>query len=226
MKTPTMVSAVLVGLLGLAGSAVQAAVLQPGDLLTIGSGSWFGLDMDIDGQIVFGETVQVYPGLSGAIVIGGDGVVMPQAIGLIDTWTLFGAPGNHYTTVAPTGSTEAGLDFSGWSIYYNGSTVAAAVDYGAWTPANCGVLGCAGVTFTADVAAISWSGVYGDSYSLWYSWHFQDAAPGAMLPTYYLLHLEGVVTADASPVPLPPALWLLGAGLSVLAARGHRRHGP
>lgn len=226
MKIPTMVSAILVGLLGLAGAVVQAAVFQPGDLLTIGAGSWFGLDMDLNGQIASDETVQVHPGLSGGIVIGGDGIVMPQAIGLIDTWTLFGAPGNHYTTVAPTGSTEAGLDFSGWSIYHNGSTVVAAVDYGAWTPSNCGVLGCAGVTFAGDVAAISWSGVYGDSYSLWYSWHFQDAAPGAMVPTYYLLHLEGVVTAATSPVPLPPALWLLGAGLSVLVAHRRRRRVP
>lgn len=210
MTSRNLIAAIMVAPLCLGTVVTHAAVLQPGDLLTIGAGSWFALDMNYNGQITSDEQTPIYPGLSGGIVIGGDGIVMPQVIGLIDTWTLFGAPGNHYTTVAPTGSTEAGLDFSGWSIFFNGSTVTAAFDYGAWAPSNCVTLGCAGVSFAADVAAVTWSGVYGESYSLWYSWSFMDAAPGAAIPTQYLLHLQGVVV---SAVPLPPALWLFGSGL-------------
>lgn len=219
MKTTHLIAAAMAGSLGAGIATTQAAVLQSGDLLTIGAGSWFALDMDLNGQIAPEERTPVYPGSSGGVVIGGDGIVTPQVIGQIDTWTLFGLPGNHYTTVMPTGSTETGLDFGGWSIYHNGATVDASTGSGAWTPSNCGILGCAGVSFVADVAAISWSGVYGDSYSLWYSWEFQDASPGAMIPTRYVLHLEGAVIAS---VPVPAALWLLGSGILALGISARR----
>ena len=87
-----------------------------------------------------------------------------------------------------------------------------------------GSLGCAGVIFQDGIAAFDWSGAYGDSYSLWYSWHYQDAAAGAFIPTYYLLHLEGqVIQSSASEVPLPAALWLLGSGLLGLVATARNR---
>lgn len=63
--------------------------------------------------------------------------------------------------------------------------------------------------------------MYGDSYSLWYSWRFMDAAPGAMVPTQYLLHLEGVVL---SAVPLPAAAWLFGSGLVGLVFGARHRN--
>lgn len=220
MKKTMLVSALATGL-SLTVIGVQAATLQFGDLLTIAagvpaydsygnqagvtSGSWFGLDNDLNNQISNYEMVPIYPVADGI----GIGEVVIQAIIPIDSWTLNGNPGYDYLTAGVTGSTTAGLDFSGWTINYNGSPVVAAVDYGAWTPTNCATLGCTGVSFAADTAAISWNGVYGSNYSLWYSWKFMDAAAGGWVPTQYVLHLEGVVQA----VPLPAALWLFGSGL-------------
>lgn len=178
--------------------------------------------MNLNGQISADEQVSLVPGADGGVLISGGGPALVQAITEIDSWTLFGNPGYHYTTAGITGSTEAGLDFGGWMINYNGSPVMAAADYGAWTPSNCASLGCAGVAFNADVAAVSWNGNYGGDYSLWYSWAFQDAAPGAAVPTYYLLHLAGSVTASPT-VPLPPAAWLFGTALIGLVGVVRRR---
>ena len=124
-------------LCGMVGVNVQAAALQSGDFLTIGAGSWFGLDMDMNSQISLEEIVTIHPGASGGVGIGGD--YGAQVIGDIDYWTLFDKTGHHFTTTAPTGDAVAGLDFSGWSIYYDGAAVDVAVDYGAWTPVNCGL---------------------------------------------------------------------------------------
>lgn len=193
-------------LLGSAGMSAQAAVLGTGDLLTVGAGSWFAVDMDANLSIDASEMAAIAPGSDGGMRIGST-----QAIGAIDAWTWLGQPGNHYTTVAPTGSTTGGIDFAGWTIHWNGYDIAPAIDLGAWTPANCATLGCAGVSFVADVAAFSWSGVYGDSYSLWYSWSFLES-PGIFESTDYVLHLEGTVQA-APAVPVPAAAWLFGSGL-------------
>ena len=201
-------------ILGVAGIGVQAAELNAGDLLTIGTGSWFAVDADGAGAIDAVEMVSIAPGTDGGVRIGST-----QAAGAIDTWTWFATAGSHYTTVAPVGDTTSGIDFSGWSIFYGGSPVEVLVDYGAWTPTNCASLGCAGVDFIADVAAFSWSGNYGDGYSLWYSWSFLNAEPGIFEPTNYVLHLEGTV----QPVPVPAAVWLFGSGLLGLVGAARRK---
>lgn len=194
-------------MLGMSGISAQAAVLNAGDVLTVGSGSWFAVDLDYSTTITASETAAIAPGTDGGVRIGST-----QAIGAIDApWTWFSAPGNHYTSVAPTGGTTSGIDFSGWSIYWNGAPVPNYFDYGAWMPTNCATLGCTGVSFVADTAAFTWGGVYGDTYSLWYSWSFLSDA-GAFEPTLYLLHLEGTVQA-APEVPVPAAAWLFGSGL-------------
>lgn len=211
--------------LGLSGTTLyaQAATFLPGDYLTINSGvvsydgngnqvnvsggSWFALDNNLNNQIVGTEKIAISAIPGGSIPLGGQ--VMVQMITPIDAWNLYGNPGYDYLTSNVTGDTASGLDFSGWTINYNGSPVVPYADYGAWTPSNCATLGCAGVSFVADTAAISWSGVYGDSYSLWYSWSFLES-PGVFEPTRYLLHLEGTVQ---SAVPVPAAAWLFGSGL-------------
>lgn len=197
---------------GAAAMTAQAAILNAGDLLSMGAGSWFAVDMDGNRAIAAAESVSIAPGSGGGIVIG-----TTQAVGAIDTWTWFEASGGHYTTIAPVGGTTTGIDFSGWSIFWDGAPVSTAVDYGAWDPVNCDTLGCTGVSFADGIATFAWSGVYGDSYSLWYSWSFQNSDPGCFCSTDYLLHLEGVVTAAAvTPVPLPPVLWLFASGLMLL----------
>lgn len=194
----------------------EAAVLEPGDVLSIGAESWFGLSADASSLDM---TTPVSPGSDGGIVIGST-----QAFGEIDTWVLTDSLGGHYTTSAPVGSTETGLDFSGWEIWWDGQGhTEMAVHEGVWTPADCDVLGCAGVAFAPDVAALSWSGIYGDSYSLWYSWRF-NPTPGCFGCTMnYLLHLEGIVAP--APVPIPAAMWLFGPGLVLLLGVGRRWNG-
>lgn len=236
-KNKRVLVVALAVVLGLTGTAAQAAVLQAGDILTIDAGvpiydsygnlagvsggSWFGLDGNWDNRINLAEKYAIAPGAEGGIVIGS-----PQAPGDIDMWTLNGITGHHYTETAPTGSTISGLDFSGWFVYWNGATVVSAANkLGAWTPLNCDALGCVDVSFDANVAAFTWSGVYGDSYTLWYAMQFCTNQPFCD-PAGYLLYLEGMVLAAPSAVPLPAAAWLFGSGmLALLSAAGRRRLG-
>jgi hypothetical protein len=191
---------------------VVAAELEIGDLLTIGEGSWFAVDSNDDRRISDDDKAWIYPGTDGGISIG-----TIQEVGNIDTWIFAGIAGAHYTTAPLAGGTETGIDFGPWSIFWNGEPLLDGdyVDEGAWAPDNCEDLGCAGIPFLDATAAFVWSGSYGDSYSLWYSWRF-NPSPGCFGCTVnYLLNLNGVVL-DAAAVPLPPALWLLVSGVAGL----------
>ena len=201
------------------GNPVMAGVLQIGDLLTIGEGSWFALDSDGDGWVYEDDKALIYPGSDGGITIG-----RAQEIGEIDTWTLSGIAGAHYTTAPLAGGTETGIDFSPWSIFWNGERLLDGnyVDDGAWVTSNCEDLGCTGITFLDATAALVWNGVYGDSYSLWFSWRF-NASPGCFgCTSNYLLNINGVVH-EAVVVPIPPAFWLFGFGLVGLFAGAQPR---
>ena len=207
------ISIMMGAVLGVCGLSAQAAVLSTGNLLGIGAGSWFAVDIDGNGSIDSSEQAGIAAGADGGLVIGAT-----QSVGAIDTWTWLERAGAHYTTIAPTGGTTTGIDFSGWSIFWDGAPVSTTYDFGAWTPGNCDTLGCTGVSFEDHVAAFSWSGAYGDSYSLWYAWTFTGTDPGCFCSTDYVLHLEGVVT-ETAVVPLPSAFWLLGGGLAFLLRR-------
>lgn len=208
--------AVMIGaMLGGVAMEAQAAVLNPGDLLTIDAGvvdgelgvtggSWYAMDMTGDGQIATFERGPLYPGTDGGIITG-----TTQSPGQIDYYLFGGNSGYDYTTVAPTGGTDTGIDFSGWTLDWN-AIPAIPMVAGAWTPGNCGVLGCSGATFVDGVAAFSWNGVYGDSYSLWYTATVPLNDPSGFGGVRYMLHLEGSVLAS---VPAPAAAWLLGSGL-------------
>lgn len=191
---------------------VVAAELKIGDILAIGEGSWFALDADGDRRVYDGDKTWIYPGTDGGISIGSI-----QGVGDIDTWILLNISGAHYTTAPLAGGTETGIDFGPWSIFWNGESLLDGnyVDEGAWVPDNCETLGCTGITFLNATAAFDWSGSYGDSYSLWYSWSFNPTPSCFGCAVNYLLNLNGVVLHTAV-IPLPPALWLLVSGLSLL----------
>lgn len=218
----------LAAIMGLTmGGVVQAAVLNMNDLLTINAGvqsydsygnalgvtggSWFALEGDNNSRITSTEKSPLYPGSDGGILIGN-----LQSPGEIDTLSFFYYPGGHYTTVAPTGGTTSGIDFSGWALHWNGLDIA--MGDGAWNPLNCGSLGSP-CSFSDGVAAFSWSGVYGDSYSLWYTAMVPVGDPSGFGGVQYMLHLEGVVNA----VPVPAAAWLLCSGLLGLLGAARRR---
>ena len=208
----------LLGMVGLLGASMgaHAALLNSADLLTVDSGSWLALDTDSSGLIEAAEMANLSPGADGGLLINYN-----RFIGAIDSWMWAGQPGHHYTTSPVTGGTTAGLDFSGWSIYWNGAPGGIGTDLGAWTPTNCTALGCDGVSFVDDVAAFSWSGVYGDSYSLWYSLSYLSDEPGTFIPVNYIVHLQG--TVQSSLIPVPAAVWLFGSGLAGLLGMARRK---
>lgn len=224
----------LMAIMGLTmGGAAQAAVLNVNDLLTIDAGvasydaygnytgvsggSWFALEGDNNSRIASTEKGPLSPGSDGGILIG-----HVQSPGEIDTLSFFTYPGNHYTTVAPTGGTTSGIDFSGWAIHWYGLSIA--MGDGAWNPLNCGTLGSP-CSFSDGVAAFSWSGVYGDSYSLWYTATVPAGDPSGLGGVQYMLHLEGVVMEGivVDPIPVPAAAWLFGSGLLGLMGVARRR---
>ena len=230
----TRIKTALIMILGTTSAAgVQAALLQTGDVLTItagtpiydtygnsigvSGGSWFGLDENFSNEISSLERNAIAPGTDGGIVMG-----TTQSLGAIDSWTYNGALGHHYTDTAPTGGTTAGIDFSGWAVYWNGNTVIPAGSTFDWSPLNCASLGCTGLPpFQAGVAVFDWSGVYGDSYTLWYAASFDvygSAGFGELMG--YMVYLEGTVLAA---VPVPAAAWLFGSGLAGLLGVARRK---
>ena len=231
----TALTVALTALIGVGAMSAQAAVLNSGDVLTIddgayntdaygnplsvASGSWFGMDTNGDGKVQ-GTEQTVIDGLNG-VTIGST-----QGSNDIDQWMFFGAPGTHYTTVAPTGDTTNGLDFSGWTVNW-GAVPTIPMGSGAWTPSNCGAswMGCGSVTFGEGTAAIAWDGVYGSTYSLWYSATVPVGDPSGFGGVAYIVRLTGTVTEGGGTpeIPVPAAAWLLGSGLMGLVGVARRK---
>lgn len=206
----------IVTVLGAGGIDAQAAMLNAGDLLTISAGvydidtgfvvagSWVGADSNGDGTVSSPETAPAYPGTDGGIIMG-----VTQLPGEIDYWgDWFGHYGQDYTTVAPTGGTTAGIDFSGWMTIW-GPVPALNMGGGAW-----------GAGYSNGVANFSWSGIYGDAYSLDYHATVPFNDPSGFGGVRFAWHLEGIVQ---SAVPVPATAWLFGSGLLGLFSSVRRR---
>jgi hypothetical protein len=234
MKKTVLSSAILVvlGVSGLAASvSAQAAVVNTGDTLTINSGvpvydtngnqtnvtsgSWFGVDLSVDGRIVGVEKLVLAQGTTG-LVIGvttSPGAMHAGAPVAGDTnaitapWQFFGNTGSDYVTTAVTGSTTTGLNLSGWTWTWNG-IAAIPMGNGAW-----------GTGYSNGIANFVWDGVYGHAYTLDYHATVPLGDPSNLGGLLYALHLEGVV----NPVPIPAAVWLLGSGLLGLVGVARRR---
>ena len=235
MKQTAMKMAVAIAL-GAASVSANAALFKLGDRLSIdngvatydaagyvinvSSGSFFGMDTGGDSKIANTEKTPMV-GLSG-IVMG-----KTQGKGVIDSWSFFGSPGTDFTSVAPTGNTgnggpttASGINLSGWTVFWpNPGGANIPMGTGAWTPpaANCTNLGCTGITFNNGIAAISWDGTYGHTYSLWYTATVPVGSP-CCDNVKYLLHLVGTVS-----VPVPAAAWLFGSGLLGLVGIARRK---
>lgn len=207
MKKTILASALATGL-SLVAVGAQAAMLNNGDklnitagvqqydaygnLINVSPGSWFGMDMNGNSNISGTEKTPIYPGTDGGVIIG-----TTQPPGQIDYWGFFDNPGNDYTTVAPTGGTTSGINFSGWTVIWNGVS-GINMGSGAW-----------GAGFSNGIANFVWDGVYGNAYALDYTATVPFNDPSGFGGVKYKLHLEGVVQA----VPVPAALWLFGSGL-------------
>lgn len=234
----TVLASVLATGMGLAVPATHAAMLVPGDLLTIdsgiiqtdangnyigvGVGSWFAMDMNSDNNIAGWEKTALAMGTNG-IIIGSTTYAGASHSGLPtsgDTnavtapWGFFGNTGSDYFTVAPMGGTTTGLDFSGWTVTWNG-IAAINMGSGAW-----------GAGFSDGIANFVWSGLPASPYTLDYAATVPIGDASGFGGVKYFLHLEGLyATLDGPIVPVPAAIWLFGSGLLGLLAAARRRRG-
>lgn len=235
MDSKVSISALALSLaLSTTAPVTSAALLQAGDLLTItpgvavldaygspagvASGSWFGVDMNGDAAVADTERFVTSPGTAGGLIVG-----QTQAPGEIEQSSFFGQDAWLYTVTAPT-SGDGTLDFTGLRWLWGTSGVSWTFGGGAWTPTNAADFGAPTSGYTDGVARFEWSGVYGDSYSLWYSTTEPFGSPTGCGGCQFFWHLEGTVVATPVPlIPVPAAVWLLGSGLIGLLGIARRR---
>ncbi|WP_372521444.1 hypothetical protein [Sulfuricaulis sp.] len=226
----SFISVALTLILGTAAVTSHAAVLNTGDLLAIApgvvdhydsygnavgvaSGSWFGADTNGNGALSEYERQVTTPGSAGGLIVGAT-----QAPGEIEHSYFFGGDTRLYTVTAPT-SGDGTLNLSGlrWSWLTDWT-----FGSGAWTPTNTADFGAPGSGYANGVAQLQWSGVYGDSYNLWYATTEPVGSPTGCGGCRFFWHLTGTVQA-APTVPIPAAVWLFGSGILSLTGFSFRK---
>jgi hypothetical protein len=220
---------------------VFAATLNFGDKLTITSGSaiydandefvigftgsYYGADFNANGAINNSEKIVLAEGTTG-LVIGmtstpGAFHQYPPEPGDSNAVTapdlFFGSTGSWYFDVAPTGSTESGLNMSGWDWAWNGSYSTGLGDL-AWQPTNCADLGCSGYTFLDGVGRFQWDGIYGHAYTLDTTSTVPIGDPSSLGGLPFYTHLEGTVA-----VPEPAPVWMISAALLAMFGIARKR---
>jgi len=201
------------------------------DLLV--GGSNFGIDSNGNGTIELSERTGIFA--NDGIVLGGD--AQPGSVsepGIDDAWGFFGQQGVHFTSSPVTILTDDGagnveLDFSGWSVNWNGIDVGLG---GASWGSNAN--GVANMTCAVDCSN-------GDSFTLFYT---ATVTEGPFIGIRYRLGFDsgslgslaiasslggpvedlGVLsTGTISSVPVPAAVWLFGSGLLGLFGFARRK---
>ena len=184
------------------------------------SGSWFSMDADGSGSVSIGEQTEISQN-NGVIVDGltsqpatgshSGGVDGSESPGIDNAWEFFTNTGMSATTSPITvlsndGAGNVQLNFSGWSVTWNGI---------ADIPMGAG--GAATMTCTTDCANT-------DGYILEYATVVPLGDPSGFGGVPYVLHLEGTVSGDLpAVVPVPAAVWLFGSGLLGLVGVARRR---
>jgi len=189
-----------------------------GALLTISSGSWFGIDFNGNNTLDLSERfAALFQGTTGFIIgmptppgASHPGPPVPGDANEIDApYDLFGQTASDYTTLGITGSTTAGLDMSGWMWRFYGMDVY--MGSGAW-----------GAGFSNGIGNFSWDGVPGHAYTLDYHARVPTSDPTGFGGVGMAWHYEGVV---AVPEASTTGMMLAGLGLLGLAVLRRKRAG-
>jgi hypothetical protein len=207
--------ALAIGSVGIMGAmSAHAVALNAGDSLTITAGT--GTTSAYGAVTVTGGSFFRMVGVNAGLVSQGtDGIVVGAANtahGDINAdWTFGGFAGYDTVTTAITGSTTAGLDMSGWTVNWNGETIAMAGT--AW-----------GAGFTDNVGNFTWDGVYGNAYNLQFHTTISGATGGAagFNGVQYALNYSGIVN-QAAPVPEASTYGMMLAGLGLVGFAVRRR---
>ena len=195
--------------------SITTSTLDASGNVVPGTGSWFGMDSNGNGAITNVELIILSQGTTG-IVIGqattagashGGLPVAGDTNAITRPWDFLGNTGSDFTTTGITGSTTAGLNFSGWRVTWNGIP-----------PINMGG-GAWGTGFTNGVANFTWNGVYGSAYTLDYAATTPLGDPSGIGGVRYALRLTGTVT----PVPEASTYGMMLAGLGLVGFAVRRR---
>lgn len=228
----TIIKSSLIFVLGGSSLGVQASLIN-GSVLQIDSGVGSCiLDSGTYPLCDFGTTVSSGSyfdfNSSGAIPITGvEGVILgtiqapgnthPGSITFdegpsIDIWEFMDSTGMDYTTsetnVLSASGNMATVDFSGWSMDYDGITDFS-LGTGAW---GGNAEGTANIECGVDCGN-------NDSYTLDYTATVPLGDPSGFGGSTYSLHLTGTI----SSVPVPASVWLFGSGLVGLIGLARRK---
>jgi hypothetical protein len=216
MKKQALATAIA-GALSIGAVSAQAALVN-GSTLSIATGSNFEMEVapaffvttPITG--LNGIVLGTAQGASGSHSGAPNGSESPN---IDNPWTFFSNTGMHQTTSAAnvlsaTGNT-ATVDFSGWSVTWNG-IADIPMGAGAW---GTNAEGVADVTCGVDCGD-------GDSYTLTYTGRVPAGDPSSFGNVAYRLNLTGTVSAP-SAIPVPAAVWLFGSGLVGLVGVARRK---
>ena len=187
-------------------------------------GTYFGMDTDGSGVIEKDERTGVFQNdgifLGTAQAASGSHTGLPdgsETPGIDAPWGFFGNTGMHQSTsainVLSASGNNATLDFSGWSVTWNGI---ADIPMGAGAHAGnadgVATLSCSGGTGNCEA---------GSTYILEYSATVPLNDPSNFGGVKYVFHAEG--TVGAAVIPVPAAVWLFGSGLLGLVGVARRR---
>ena len=204
----------------LSATAMSAqAVMLNGNTLSIGTGSFFTMG---------GSLTPMAPGFDGQFISGFNGLVLgstqtatgshtgavngSESPNIDNAWAFFGSTGMHLSTsntnVLSASGNTATVDFSGWSVTWNGIPVIP-MGSGAW---NGNANGVADIVCGLDCGN-------GDTYTLTYSATVPLGDPSNFGGTKYLLKMTGTVAA----VPEASTYGMMLAGLGLVGFAVRRR---
>jgi hypothetical protein len=145
-----------------------------------------------------------------------------ESPGVDEPWNFFGNTGMDFLTKGVTVVNDLGtkkfLDFSGWTVTWNGIP-SIPMTTGAWGQGTNYFGGGNGV---ARILCSSSTCSQTSTFTLDYFATVPNGDPSGFGGVKYTLHLEGHV-GEVAAIPVPAAVWLFGSGLVGLAAVARRK---